>query len=1210
MAEDFGRSLNDVLGGYQGMSQTLGDFGVTQPSAIPNPMSFVPPAARATFGGTTPYIPPVTPPAPYVPPVAPPFAIPAPYIQQNQGQQFGSQIPYAPPPQPAPYYAPQYSQQQQQSQPMFAQQMAQAQQNQVNATYASAFDPSMMYPGMGMMTQSNMGVFRDQMAYRPNEGVPAGGFGAPPPLPLIPMQASLFRTSPHMFNRGFDAALGTARDRSTGYGQSYASYAEGAGRMVLAGGGGIAGGVIGGGIGAYVSGGSGAMTGASIGSTVGEMAQFLPYAGEAIAAGLRPALERRYDAIQMQGASRAFMSRAGKDLDISGTGLSSSAAQGLSHDFTRYAKQSGGEYTRQDYSSLMQMSGEQGLLDFAQNREEIAKTTKKLMSVIGTFAEVTGDPDFRSNIQKVAKLRQLGVGINEMETSVKNMEQYARMAGVSLDRAMDTGGQQGAVIYQNSGLNAGQGMKSGVMSMGQASQMVAGGAFTEQELAMYGGKSGVSQSLTEMNAATIQTTMKPLLPYLVDEDSKGRLTLNKERMANLQAGKITYEDALKQGASKQFSDRGMQNLSGNQSKALVNDLSNQMGAEGTQRLQLETIMSFQKSNPGISANSFATSMYGEDNAAILMRLADPTVQRNITQKREEEIQRLQFEAAGKQRSGPSFLARHGMDFEFNAMEKGYDKISGFIANKEESEMLTAVGVKRFNRGGYQGAGFAKGSDFFAAEERFGDSMSGPGFKARNVDRNPLFRDDDEAFMSTYASGASKYVGEGQSREANSRIRGERKRGAAAAGKVMSAYAMGGGADIVEAGEAASKERGTSSEDLLEKKHAIARLMKKHDGLLSTTQIGHAEMESALGKDWLAGASASEISAVMEGGRIRAGKSGDTYMNKWQGEAQKGLVAGVGRDFLDTGVQNGAQDAIKSALGLDLTLSGSGSVMIDGKDVNRTADVDVNGTGATQTILDAITADSDPTETFYLFWIALMDSSSGEDALKIEKKLQKKFGDQHGVYEKKARARYAKLSKKEREALVNKAPQMTKSSSLLGPDADFDEALGKVTKGLSAAKDAIQISASNNVMKGFEAKMNGAGAQGGISKTSPTAAKDYLQSLQKLGGSDLDALKAVVSEEDVDTLMGLDLTSEEGLNAGYEIIKKNSGEGGTTDISEHAGRTSDEVDAAKANARSEKEVFARFSASVDNNVSALQENTRALRGNAANAAASIVEWLKE
>jgi len=715
VAEDYARTLSEVITGFEGGQQTAALLNQSVMTPLGSASTIPPPPPTPTF---------VPPPPPVLPNyVQQPAAPPNPAGAVNPSQAFASnQMPgvqmgpptagpvpmmatqpppmMAPPPPPMPM-APQGG--------MFQQGMMQAQMNQISnpamAQYMS--QQGGMMPDTNMMMGAQYGnMRRDVLMDRRTTvplGLPGGGQGVP--NAFLPMDV-FQRTRPSLqFNRAYDSALYEGLETSRLLEQGYNAYAEevaGLGVSAVAAPVTTAAGAT---IGGWLAGPGGAITGAEIGLSMAGFAKDIPGVTQATQAIFEPALQRRADAIQGQYASRQFLIGGGTDVDISGTGLSGVAAQRLTRGMDSIADQSGGNLTRKDAINLMQAGGEQGLMDWAQNADQIVETTKTMSKVLGSIAEITGDPDFMNNIKKMGALSRMGIGLADQQQAVRNMDQYARMAGMDIDQLMQNEGLQGAQMFKASGLGAGIGMQTRMFTASQSRQLVAGGAFSEQDLDLYGGTEGVGQTMAELNAAYLSKVSKPLMSYVVGDrnPNTGRFTIDQSRVDKLTSGEIGYEEALRQGANRDMSPTDLADML-SQMKELTTQLGKQMGPEGVQRAALQAAMDLSKQTGGqLSVRAAATSLYDEEVGALVGRMSDRKFQQGVVSQMDAEMRRREFEADKQDRAGvgsAGFLARQGINFEgpTSFLDRKQREVSDFFTQLEEDRRLQAVGVTRFTRG--------------------------------------------------------------------------------------------------------------------------------------------------------------------------------------------------------------------------------------------------------------------------------------------------------------------------------------------------------------------------------------------------------------------------------------------------------------------------------------------------------------------------------
>lgn len=715
--DDFSRDFQEIMQGYEGYSSATSNYSMSGTPAYGQfQQAQQGPAGQQEQSG------------PYIAPMEP---LPPP-PRQKTPEEVSAQVGMPPPPPPPTNWGaggiPPMPPPGGGDLPPVGQYMRQgmqaAQSNYINDPFrAQELDPGgMNYADPSMMTPTNQGIFRtNQIAQQPSFAAPYSVSGGAPPEPIFGMpfgaapggMDTMERiTPPGQFSRGFDSQLSRGREYSRMVmGRDFDDYAQHGGEVVASMYGSAAGAAGGAAIGGLVGGGAGARVGMEAGSLVGAFAPMIPGVNEAAGEMFRPAIERRYDATRTQYGTRQFLS-GGSQLDVSGSGLSTEASQNLMTEFDRMAEQSGGRMNRQDIVQLTQMAGEQNLLDMSQNSDEIAETMKNLTSLMGTMAEVTGDPDFQNNIKKIAQMRKLGMDVDRVGAAMQDMDSYARMAGMDIDQAMESQGRQGAAVFNSAGLSASQGMRTGVMGAGQAHMGVQGGVFDEQTLALYGGESGVSQHITESNAAFMSGPMRRMmLPYLMRKGEGGELTVDRDAIDKLMSGEIGVQEAASQGASKFHGDMESLQQFRTNSKEMVMRLGEEMGPEGVQQM----MMSMAQDNADRMGISLRASMMGtmglsEEKANVMARMAEsPEYWKNLRQQQVKELQRRQYDAdqargAGLQRDvddTESMWGRMTHEFDFSPLDRIQKETSDAIARHEENKALEAVGMRK-SRSTYEG----------------------------------------------------------------------------------------------------------------------------------------------------------------------------------------------------------------------------------------------------------------------------------------------------------------------------------------------------------------------------------------------------------------------------------------------------------------------------------------------------------------------------
>ncbi len=312
-------------------------------------------------------------------------------------------------------------------------------------------------------------------------------------------------------------------------------------------------------------------------------------------------------------------------------------------DFTQIAEASRGEFTRRDLMNIMQASGEQGLLDLAQNRQEITDTVKKISGVIGTMAQITGDPDFKNNIRMMGQLRRMGADIADMEQIAKDAAMYGRAAGMNAPEALAAGGAMGQQAFAQQGLVGALGIQSGVFGLGTARQAIAGGGITNLQRAALGGEQGMAQRMAQMNASFIGN-IDAMMPYLARRGEGGQLEIDRERLGRFRRGEMSLDEIIQQGAANANDPKMLQDLI-NGMADLKNELAKDLGPQGTFVAMVEQIRRVQKQTPGLTFESAAQVVTGNQQMAhqLTLMMRDPSFAQGMQQQMGAEIMQRQYD---------------------------------------------------------------------------------------------------------------------------------------------------------------------------------------------------------------------------------------------------------------------------------------------------------------------------------------------------------------------------------------------------------------------------------------------------------------------------------------------------------------------------------------------------------------------------------------
>lgn len=251
----------------------------------------------------------------------------------------------------------------------------------------------------------------------------------------------------------------------------------------------------------------------------------------------QPLVERRAFGEQLMDVSRQFVVQ-GPELSPLGRGLSQRNAIQLGNRMQRDVEEGRtGGFNMRDMMRITGMAADQGMLDMAQNGEQIASQMRNVARGLQNFMRIAQEPDVRRAMQQMGTMRAMGMTIPETNIAAQNAQTFARMAGTTVPSLMQNAGLPGALTFQQMGLTAGLGMQVGMGAAGITRQAIAGGAFTPAQLALAGGQAGLQQTLTESSGAALGVNFQTMA--LLGRNAEGQLQIDPERLKSVMSGHVT-----------------------------------------------------------------------------------------------------------------------------------------------------------------------------------------------------------------------------------------------------------------------------------------------------------------------------------------------------------------------------------------------------------------------------------------------------------------------------------------------------------------------------------------------------------------------------------------------------------------------------------------------------------------------------------------------
>jgi hypothetical protein len=361
-----------------------------------------------------------------------------------------------------------------------------------------------------------------------------------------------------------------------------------------------------------------------------------------------PIVQRRAFGNQLEQISQQFVT-GGTDLNqITGRGLATQSAVRLAGQLQQDVE--GGQtagFNMRDMMRLTGMAAQGGMLDMAQNSEQIRSQMRNVAKGLRAFMEIAQEPDVRRAMQQMGTMQAMGLTIPESNIAMRNAQTFARMAGTTVSALQGQAGMPGAMTFQQMGMTAGLGMQVGQAAAGLSRQAVAGGAFTPGQLAMAGGQAGLTQTLTEAGAAGLGVNF-PLMSML-RRGGQGTLEIDPERARQVMRGELTLSQQAQLGAEniqRLGGERAISELS-TRLNELRDELGRTLGPQGTTMYTMRQAVNVMRDIPGLTFGGALRQLGLTPQQARSMEVMGQSSQfwQNLQQQHEVNIRQIRDEEA-------------------------------------------------------------------------------------------------------------------------------------------------------------------------------------------------------------------------------------------------------------------------------------------------------------------------------------------------------------------------------------------------------------------------------------------------------------------------------------------------------------------------------------------------------------------------------------
>lgn len=177
---------------------------------------------------------------------------------------------------------------------------------------------------------------------------------------------------------------------------------------------------------------------------------------------------------------------------VTGGGMSRTQASDIAGEVSRFTA-SDRNFSQAEGANVTDLAARAGLLDNVQGGQ-IGSRIKSTMVQMKTIMQLANSSDFREVIQMMAKLQTQGVNQNDFSRVATQLKNFSSVAGISLQKMMDTVGAQGSYLYGANGITPYVGALQAANAYAGFSAAQRSGLLSNALLARMGGVEGAAQS--------------------------------------------------------------------------------------------------------------------------------------------------------------------------------------------------------------------------------------------------------------------------------------------------------------------------------------------------------------------------------------------------------------------------------------------------------------------------------------------------------------------------------------------------------------------------------------------------------------------------------------------------------------------------------------------------------------------------------------------
>ncbi len=202
---------------------------------------------------------------------------------------------------------------------------------------------------------------------------------------------------------------------------------------------------------------------------------------------------------------------------INGFGMSRQFSSKLATNLTRDSIK---DMTFDTYGmgDLTDLASRSGQLDDVQ-LEKLEDRMKKLAKQVKVMMRVANEPDFRAAMEMMGELKVAGVSAGAAGRVLQNISGSSAIAGVSVQKMMNTVGAQGQYLYQSNNLTPYLGQTQAASTYAAFSSAYRMGLIGSNTMARFGGREGITQLAVTGQVNAAQTPYNQIM--LMNENFGG-----------------------------------------------------------------------------------------------------------------------------------------------------------------------------------------------------------------------------------------------------------------------------------------------------------------------------------------------------------------------------------------------------------------------------------------------------------------------------------------------------------------------------------------------------------------------------------------------------------------------------------------------------------------------------------------------------------------